>query len=174
MYIYLELWKQGQIKVSSVSLTMYLGGWVGFKQGRETEKKDKQRERVNKWKEKRKKKLTFLLVFISSTFLYRLHLRRILQKVVKIALTTFSKIQLYIQPHWNNILNLFIELRCSEIFIKLHYWLLHLSDLSVALIFVGLCMALLPGYLENWRNGESNKERWVDEWRTVIGEFLQR
>lgn len=34
---------------------MYLGGWVGFKQGRETEKKDKQRERVNKWKEKRKK-----------------------------------------------------------------------------------------------------------------------
>ena len=44
------------------------GALVGLKEGRETRKKKiKQRERVNKSKEKREKKMTFPLVFISST-----------------------------------------------------------------------------------------------------------
>lgn len=114
-----------------------------------------------------KKKLTFLLVFISSTLemlARKKHLRRILHKVVKIALTTFSKIQLYIQPHWNNFLNLFIELRCSEIFIKLHYWLLHLSDLSVALIFVGLhgIVTRLSWKLKERGIEQGTVSRWVE------------
>ena len=51
--------------MSSVSLTD-LGVLVGLKQGRETKIHDKQPDRVNKCKEKRKK-LTFLLVFILSS-----------------------------------------------------------------------------------------------------------
>ena len=54
-------------RVSAVSLAMYLGTLASFKQSQETEKKKaKQRDRVNKSKEERKKK-TFPLVFISST-----------------------------------------------------------------------------------------------------------
>ena len=47
---------------------MYLCGLSRLKRGPRKEKKNvKQRERVNKSKEKREKKMTFPLVFISST-----------------------------------------------------------------------------------------------------------
>ena len=47
---------------------MYLWGFSRLKRGPKNEKKKiKQRERVNKSKEKREKKMTFPLVFISST-----------------------------------------------------------------------------------------------------------
>ena len=67
--IYTWIYENGVKEKSPRSLCQCtFGALVGLKEGRDTKKKNvKQRERVNKSKEKSRKKRTFPLVFISST-----------------------------------------------------------------------------------------------------------